>query len=77
MKVEKKKNRILLYFWLPTGTYNKNLAANLFFFKNVAEFRPFFQWKIHCTGSNHIFQVKIWEKFRPLKKKTAYYIFKN
>jgi len=26
MKVEKKKTRILLYFWLPTGTYHKNLA---------------------------------------------------
>jgi hypothetical protein len=27
MKVGKKKERILLYSWLPTGTYHKNLAT--------------------------------------------------
>jgi len=51
MQVE--KNGMLLYSWLPTGTYHKNLV-------NLG---LFFSWKILCIRWNHIFQFKISQNF--------------
>jgi hypothetical protein len=44
MKVGKKnkKNRILLYSWLPTATYHKNLAIWQKKNSKSGEFGPFF-----------------------------------
>jgi hypothetical protein len=36
MKIEK-ETEILFYFWLPTGTYHKNLAIWKQFFCNLAK----------------------------------------
>jgi hypothetical protein len=33
----------------------------------VSKFEPFFQWKILCISWNHIFKVKIWQKFTKRK----------
>jgi hypothetical protein len=35
MKIDQKKNIILPYSWLPTGTYHKNLANFDFIFKKL------------------------------------------
>ncbi len=65
MKV--RKNRILLYSWLHNGTYHKNLAI----WKN--NFKIWWiwviSWKRFSIGHNHIFQVKIWQKFTSIKNK--------
>ncbi len=52
------KNRMLLYYWLPSGTYHKNLVILVLFccFSKSCEFGPFSPW-------NHIFQVKHMGKF--------------
>jgi hypothetical protein len=64
-----KKIRILLYSWLPTGTYHKNLAIwKLSFFRNLTNLGHFFPWKILCIGQSHIFQVEIWGNFAQKKK---------
>jgi len=47
MKVE--KHRILLYSWLPTGTYLKNLAIWHCFPLKSGEFGPIFPWKNLCV----------------------------
>ncbi len=51
------KNRMLLYYWLPGGTYHTNLVILVLFccFSKSGEFGPFSPW-------NHIFQVKHMEK---------------
>jgi hypothetical protein len=40
-----KKTKIFLYFWLPSGTNNKNLLIGgiLFYFQNLANLGHFFQ----------------------------------
>jgi hypothetical protein len=43
MKVGKK--RILLYSWLPTETYSKNLEDWNFFLQNLGNLRHFFHEK--------------------------------
>ncbi len=58
------QNRILLCFWLLTGTYHQNLADFELFSLKSGQFESFSPWheKILCIGWNHIFQVKIWWK---------------
>jgi hypothetical protein len=70
MKVEEKKNRILLYSWLPMELIiKKNLTISKLVFLHLANLGHFFHGKFHCIGRNHIFQVKIWRNFA--KKKEA------
>jgi hypothetical protein len=64
MKVFKKKTRIPLYSWLPTGTYHKNLAIWKKIPSNFGEFGPFLPCKILLISRNNIFQVEI----LPVKK---------
>jgi len=52
---KKKKKKIFLYSWLPTGTYHKILAVWNLFLKKSGECGSFFPWKILCVGRNHIF----------------------
>ncbi len=65
MKLEIKiKIRILLYFWLPPGTYNNNLVIWLFFSFKIWRIRViFYPWKTLCIGRSPNFQVEIWQKF--------------
>jgi hypothetical protein len=51
---------ILLYSWLPTETYHKNLAIWSFFFFEIWQiWALFFPWKILWRGRNQNFQVEI------------------
>jgi len=65
MKVgkRKKKKRILLYSWLPNGTYHETLVFWEIVFRNLANWVFFFFFlspsKILCVGLNHIFQMEI------------------
>jgi len=67
-KYESRKNQNpLLYSWLPTGTYHKNLNLDLFIFE-IWQVWVFFPWKILCIGQNCISQVKNLWHFAPQKK---------
>ncbi len=59
-----KKNRILLYSWLPTGTQHKNLAIWNFLFFEIGELGPFFPQKI-LYGFKSYFSGQNLTKFPP------------
>jgi hypothetical protein len=70
MKVEKTKNKILLYSWLPIGTYHKNVAIWSFFPSKSGEFRFFFfPMKDPSYRLKSYFQVEIWRNLALTKKK--------
>jgi hypothetical protein len=48
---------------LPTGIYHKNLVTQKNFSWNLANLGHFFRWKVLYISWNHIFQVKISQKF--------------
>jgi hypothetical protein len=50
-------NPILLYFWLPIGTYHKSLAIWNFFPSKSKQIWVIFFIKILCIGQNYILQV--------------------
>ncbi len=60
-KTKKKKNRSLLYSWLPSRRYHKTLAIWKLEISWI--WAIFFPKKILCIGWNHIFQVEICQKF--------------
>ncbi len=60
MKVE--KNRILLYFCVPTVSYHKTLAMWNFFSWKSGEYIPFFPMKDPLYRSKSYFSVVVWRK---------------
>jgi hypothetical protein len=65
MKVEL-KIRILVYSWLPTGTYHKSLTIWIFFLQNLANSGQFFHEKSFVQLEIIFFRLN-WAKFRPKK----------
>jgi hypothetical protein len=60
------KNRILIYSWLPTGTYHKNLVIWIFFSLKSGEFGPFLLMKNSSfvyRSKFFLFQVEIQQTF--------------
>jgi len=61
MKVGEKKTWILLYCWLPTGTYHKNLMIWIIFFLwNLANLGLFSLENPFLKGGNHIYIFSGW-----------------
>ncbi len=64
MKVDFKKNRILLYAWLLAGTYHKCVANFFFKLQNLAKLAHF----MLCIGRNHVFSGRNLAKIRQVMK---------
>ncbi len=62
----KEEKNFLVYFWLPIGTYHKNLEIWNLFLKS-SKFGSLFLWFFFCIGQNH---VKILQNFS--SKRNAY-----
>jgi hypothetical protein len=58
---------IVLYSWLPHGTYHMNLVIWKKSTKNLGKLLQIFPWKTLWIGWNHVFQVEIWQKFTSKK----------
>ncbi len=60
MKVGEKKNLILLYCWLPSGTYHRNLMIWIIFFLwNLANLGLFSLENPFLKGGNHIYIFRL------------------
>jgi len=77
-KFRKKKNRILLYSWLPSGTYHSNLMIwNCFSFE-IWRIWVIYSMKNHkCMDQNHFFQVEKFAKNSPVKKNHCCELFEG